>query len=97
MELMLGVTLAPGARVPLLGVIVAPLGDALADHATEAALPLGALCAALVSLIIGFPCLRLSGHYLALATFGFGDKAAELRMKALRLGGVVLYERTGPA
>ena len=37
------------------------------------ALPLGALCAALVSLVIGFPCLRLSGHYLALATFGFGE------------------------
>ncbi len=35
--------------------------------------PLAALFAALVSLVIGFPALRLSGHYLALATFGFGE------------------------
>jgi branched-chain amino acid transport system permease protein len=27
---------------------------------------------ALVGLVVGYPCLRLSGHYLALATIGFG-------------------------
>lgn len=27
---------------------------------------------ALIALAVGFPCLRLSGHYLALATIGFG-------------------------
>jgi branched-chain amino acid transport system permease protein len=27
---------------------------------------------ALVGLAVGYPCLRLSGHYLALATIGFG-------------------------
>jgi len=37
------------------------------------ATPLAALFCAAVSLIIGAPALRLSGHYLALATFGFGE------------------------
>ena len=27
---------------------------------------------ALIGLVVGYPCLRLSGHYLALATIGFG-------------------------
>jgi len=35
-------------------------------------LPLGALLAALLGLVIGFPAMRLKGDYLALATFGFG-------------------------
>ena len=30
------------------------------------------LLSALVGLAVGYPCLRLSGHYLALATIGFG-------------------------
>jgi branched-chain amino acid transport system permease protein len=30
------------------------------------------LVSALVGLAVGYPCLRLSGHYLALATIGFG-------------------------
>ena len=37
------------------------------------AMPLAALFCAAVSVIIGAPALRLSGHYLALATFGFGE------------------------
>ena len=37
------------------------------------AIPLAALFCALVSLVIGAPALRLTGHYLALATFGFGE------------------------
>lgn len=35
-------------------------------------LPLGALLAALLGLVIAFPAMRLKGDYLALATFGFG-------------------------
>ena len=35
------------------------------------ALILGGLCAALIAIIIGFPVLRLRGHYLAVATLGF--------------------------
>ena len=49
------------------------------------ALPLGGLCAALVSLVIGFPALRLSGHYLALATFGFGEVIQLIIVHAERL------------
>ena len=37
------------------------------------ATPLAALFCAAVSLVIGAPALRLTGHYLALATFGFGE------------------------
>ena len=36
------------------------------------ALPVGGLIAALVGYGLGFPALRLSGHYLAIATLGFG-------------------------
>jgi branched-chain amino acid transport system permease protein len=36
------------------------------------AMPLAVLLSALVGLVVGYPCLRLSGHYLALATIGFG-------------------------
>jgi branched-chain amino acid transport system permease protein len=36
------------------------------------AMPAAMLLSALVALIVGYPCLRLSGHYLALATIGFG-------------------------
>jgi branched-chain amino acid transport system permease protein len=37
-----------------------------------ACLPLGALAAALVAYVVGRPILRLKGHYLAVATLGFG-------------------------
>ncbi len=36
------------------------------------AMALAVLLSALVGLGVGYPCLRLSGHYLALATIGFG-------------------------
>ncbi len=38
-----------------------------------AALPLGAVVAALLGLVIGFPTLRVRGDYLALVTLGFGE------------------------
>jgi len=37
-----------------------------------AVLPAGTLAAAAIGFLIGWPALRLSGHYLALATIGFG-------------------------
>jgi branched-chain amino acid transport system permease protein len=37
-----------------------------------AAIPLGAALAALVAWLLGIPALRLKGHYLAMATLGFG-------------------------
>ncbi|GAC1535348.1 MAG: branched-chain amino acid ABC transporter permease [Candidatus Velthaea sp.] len=36
------------------------------------ALPLAVVMSAVVGVAVGYPCLRLSGHYLALATIGFG-------------------------
>src|SRR3982074_453223 len=35
-------------------------------------MPAAMLLSALVALVVGYPCLRLSGHYLALATIGCG-------------------------
>jgi branched-chain amino acid transport system permease protein len=37
-----------------------------------ATVPVATLLAAAIGFAIGWPCLRLSGHYLALATIGFG-------------------------
>ncbi len=37
-----------------------------------AAMPIGASLAALVAWLVGIPALRLKGHYLAMATLGFG-------------------------
>lgn len=37
-----------------------------------AAMPAGALLSALVAWLVGIPALRLKGHYLAMATLGFG-------------------------
>ena len=37
-----------------------------------AAMPVGAVLAAAVAWIVGMPSLRLRGHYLAMATLGFG-------------------------
>lgn len=36
-------------------------------------IPAGGIAAALISLVIGFPALRLKGLYLAIATLGFGE------------------------
>lgn len=36
-------------------------------------LPIGAACAALAGIILGFPVLRLRGDYLAIVTLGFGE------------------------
>jgi branched-chain amino acid transport system permease protein len=37
------------------------------------ALPLGAICAAVFGILLGFPVLRLRGDYLAIVTLGFGE------------------------
>jgi len=36
------------------------------------AIPFGVLVSVAIGAAVGYPCLRLSGHYLALATIGFG-------------------------
>ncbi len=47
-------------------------GASLQSLAPWAALPAALLAAGLVALLIGVPVLRLRGHYLAMATLGFG-------------------------
>jgi len=48
-------------------------GPSLAQHLSPLlALPIGIVLTAAVALLIGMPCLRLRGHYLAMATLGFG-------------------------
>jgi len=48
-------------------------GPSLTQHlAPLLALPIGIVLTAVVALLIGMPCLRLRGHYLAMATLGFG-------------------------
>lgn len=43
-----------------------------------ATLPLGALVAALLGWLVGLPCLRLRGDYLAIVTLGFAEAFREL-------------------
>lgn len=47
-------------------------GTELLVVSPPAALVVGILLAALVALLVGYPALRLKGHYLAMATLGFG-------------------------
>jgi branched-chain amino acid transport system permease protein len=49
--------------------------------------PLGGLVAAAVGFLLGLPALRLSGHFLALATLGFGAAVPEVALKWDRLTG----------
>lgn len=44
----------------------------------EAAIPLGALLAALAGVVLGFPTLRVRGDYLALVTLGFGEMVRQI-------------------
>lgn len=46
-----------------------------------AALPLGVACAALLALLVGFPALRLRGHYLAMATLALGMIVQEIAVQ----------------
>lgn len=48
-------------------------GPALSVHCSPLlALPAGVALAGVVAFLVGVPCLRLRGHYLAMATLGFG-------------------------
>ncbi len=55
------------------GAYVAAAVTKHADVSPWAGLVLGALAAALLGLLVGFPALRLRGHYLALVTLGFAE------------------------
>ncbi len=57
-----------------------------------------ALMAALAGLIVGFPALRLHGHYLALATLGFGQVVVLVLLNWVELtGGAVGIRGVDPA
>ncbi len=62
-------TLPAGRKAMLLPAL--PGWLASQEWALLPAMILGGLCASLTALIVGFPVLRLRGHYLAVATMGF--------------------------
>jgi branched-chain amino acid transport system permease protein len=55
-----------------IGAYAVAMGPSKLGLSTWASLALGMTTAALVSIVIGKPILRLKGHYLAAATLGFG-------------------------
>lgn len=55
-----------------IGAYTVALAPKYLDLPVLAGLPLGALLAGLIAYVVGRPILRLKGHYLAVATLGFG-------------------------
>lgn len=55
-----------------IGAYAVALGPKLLGLPVLACLPLGAALAGLIAFLVGRPILRLKGHYLAIATLGFG-------------------------
>lgn len=54
-------------------------------------IPLGGLVAGILGLLVGFPTLRLSGDYLAVATLGFGEivRVVLLQMRTPAINGAL--------
>ena len=66
---------APGALLLKLGILVLrqdPYGGEFVTAAAGAAFVVAMGITLVVALLIGYPALRLKGHYLAMATLGFG-------------------------
>jgi branched-chain amino acid transport system permease protein len=86
-----GTTLAP--------VVAGAVGQgALADAVTfNLSLVVGALCAAVVGVLVGLPSLRLKGDYLAIVTLGFGEIIRILFNNAEFLGSATGYFGDSPA
>lgn len=53
------------------------------------AIPTGALAAALVAVVLGYPALRLRGVYLAIATLGFGEVVRVIALNLDITGGAL--------
>jgi len=64
-----------------------PSSGAAAQALFLGALGAGALAAALAGLLVGFPCLRLKGDYLAVVTLGFGESIRILLNAIPAVGG----------
>ncbi len=65
------------------GAYTVGLGSAYADVSFWVLAPVGAIAAALMAVIIGFPTIRISGTYFVLATLAFGEI---FRIVVLNLG-----------
>lgn len=55
------------------------------------AITIGALAAALAGFVVGLPCLRLRGDYLAIATLGFGQIIVSVAQNLPVIGGATGY------
>jgi branched-chain amino acid transport system permease protein len=80
------ISLGHGAFMAVGGYTTAIL---MADHGVRdvVTIPLAGLAAGLVGLLVGLPALRLSGFYLALATFGIAISVPSIINKAERFTG----------
>jgi branched-chain amino acid transport system permease protein len=58
--------------------VFALLGQAIPGFPTWLALPVGFLIAATAGFLVGLPCLRLRGDYLAIVTLGFAEAFREI-------------------
>jgi branched-chain amino acid transport system permease protein len=56
-----------------IGAYLAGMGTALWGLPLLPSLLLGATCAGIMGVVVGFPALRVRGFYLAIATYGFGE------------------------
>jgi branched-chain amino acid transport system permease protein len=70
-----------------LGAYSTALGPPLLNMPPWASLPAGIVLSALVAFVIGRPILRLKGHYLAVATLGFGVLVYMALSNEIRLTG----------
>ena len=61
-----------------------------------ASLVVGIVAAGIFGFIVGVPCLRLRGDYLAIATLGFGEIVRILAQNTEAVGGARHLRRPGP-
>jgi len=77
---------AVGAYTAALTLVYVPAAGAPVWLAFVLSFPLAMLAAALFGLLVGLPCLRLKGDYLAIATLGFSEILRNLIQNSKTLG-----------
>ncbi|MBX9596474.1 MAG: branched-chain amino acid ABC transporter permease, partial [Roseomonas sp.] len=70
-----------------IGAYAMALGPKYLGLPVLACLPLGAVLAGLIAFVVGRPILRLKGHYLAVATLGFGILVALVLVSEIAITG----------
>lgn len=70
-----------------IGAYAMALGPTYLGLPVLACLPLGAVLAGLIAFVVGRPILRLKGHYLAVATLGFGILVALVLVSEIAITG----------